>query len=102
MKQKRVDSFNEWAKKNGYKLEIDGFLDADKTIYGVIETPRGARYFVRAFTLSEHDYPEGKTIIVRSSKSANYSNPNSIKMLVNGQIVKGKKIGSYNYKKDFS
>lgn len=97
-KEDRLRVFREWCASHGYSYEHHGFLDSGLTSYGVIETKRGGRYWVRASTktFGEHD-----TVVVKSKSSVDRSGPNSIQILLNNQVVKGKIIGRYNLKEKY-
>lgn len=91
-KLERKRAFNDWMSENNYVYEHDGFLDGGRTPYGIMVSPRGARYFVRAFVVSA----TGDYVVVRSRKSTSYSNPNSVAALINGQVTKGKILGYFH------
>ena len=90
-----VSKIRDWSQKHGYEFEYKGKLDGGDTVFGVLKTKRGARYHVRAS--SQRDIV-GSTVVARSSSSIPKADPNSIKILINNQVVKGKRIGYYNLK----
>lgn len=95
-KEQRLEAFRAWCKENNYKYEHGGFIGVNDTIHGIIETKRGARYYVRARTKSS---VELETVVVRSKQNTTYANPNSIRILINNQVLKGNVIGNYQLNK---
>lgn len=91
-KELKLKAFKKWLNENNYKYEHHGFVGMGDAPYGIIETKRGARYYVRGRTKSNVEYD---TVIVRSKQNTTYANPNSIQIFMNNQVLKGKIIGNY-------
>lgn len=70
-------------------FELDGTLDGKETLYGVGETHRGGRYYMRFFYVRRY----GVVNVVRSKYTVSRCDANSIKSLINGQIIKGQLLG---------
>lgn len=93
-KEKRQAFLQDFLKKQGMSYEHGGFLEGGDTVYGVMTTKRGAKFHVRAF--GQRDW-SNSTVVVRSSQTINRNpNPNSIKTLINNQVLKGKILGKYS------
>lgn len=92
----RLDRLKAFMKKKGFKYEHRGFLDGGDTVFGVMTAKRGGRYHVRA---SSRRDMQSNTVVVRSTKTTKFTQPNSIRILINNQVVKGKVIGRYTIPK---
>ena len=65
-----------------------GVIDGGETLCGSIETSRGASYYIRFFYIRRF----GVIKVVRSKYNTGKCDANSIRVLINGQIVKGKQL----------
>jgi len=92
----RLDRLKAFMKKKGLKFEHQGYLEGGSVVHGVMTTKRGGRYYVRASSMRDQ---RSNTVVVRSTKTTKFTHPNSISLLINNQVLKGKVIGRYTIPK---